>query len=449
MTKIPTYRVFDPIAESDIIILQNSYPSGVRDWVFCRENKDGSPDAINPIELLGLDRACEVLNKVCDKSQSQAVTFSLSRLLVQCLKYRNNTRHLVVEPWDETNLTGESFLKNRTDLARDCSVVQAERFKLVMAGQVEAEKSAEEQYWGAFSALPIVPDRFKDELLWEFAKQMLAKIEGNGVGNVTVNISSLKTRVERWWKDEFFDFELKFGGKELRPRDRRGIFKRLMSVAVRQSSTMTWQIAFDILAGVLGSEPTFSEQEKKLFEIRYGSYEPLGNINVGFLYGDGDLHADLLNALGKSLVIASVAGEYGKAEENLYRSVRLLGESRDWQKKILARKRKESRDRKQRKSPGRGKRKQAKYQADKKAKSPDSDALREEFLEGLRTIADSLKPKHSKRVKALIDSNGCRADAAKICGVSTKTFNRQYRQSTKAHVNKALAELGKENEIDY
>ena len=444
--KNPLHRIFEPIAESDIVILQNNYPSGVRDWIFHRVDENGSLAVMNPIELLGSDRASKVLAKVSAKSQSQAATFSLSRLLVQCLEYRNNNRHLKSKSWDEADLKGENFwADNRTALARDCSVKQAEQFELVMTGQVATTQSAESQYWGAFSALPPVPDEFHDKLLWEFAKQILSRIEGCEIGELSLDIRTLRTQVKGWWKTNFQDFQMKLGGKELRERDRRKVFKRLMSVAVRQSSSMTWQIAFEILQTALAAEPMFSTREAKLFEIRYGSYESLGKINVGFLYGDGPLHSNLLNALGKSLVSESADQEYEKAEVDLYRHVQLLEKSRNKQKRIAAAKRKETRDRKPKRGPGKRTRRQAKFQEDTAALPPDSNMM---LIEELRFIADRLRPMHRERVQALITAKGDRVLAAKLCGVSTQKFNQQYRQSTKQRVNEALAEYKRENEVD-
>ena len=156
----------------------------------------------------------------------------------------------------------------------------------------------------------------------------------------------------------------------------------------------------------------------------------------------------LINALGRSLVSDTPAVEYEKAEEDLYRSVLLLGESRLKQKKIAARKKKDSRDKRQRKAPGKRKREQVKFQVDKNAKRPDATALNKESLEELESIVDTLKPKHRERVQALIDSGGCPADAAKRFGITTHRFNQRYRQSTKKRVNEALIKFKKDNEAN-
>ena len=126
------------IPDGDVCFVLSNFPSGVRDWVLHLRSDDGV-EVINPIMLLGTETACQLIARTHKSSPDVAHQFLLSRLLVQCLEYRGVSRHLVVEPWSEKDLRGESFFENnRTQLARDYSILQAERYQLVMSGREAA-----------------------------------------------------------------------------------------------------------------------------------------------------------------------------------------------------------------------------------------------------------------------------------------------------------------------
>ena len=158
------------IADDEIVVFETRFPSGVRDFVLQQRIDHQTYQVINPLELLGTRMAVRVLNLLGSQSRELAAQFSLSRLLVQCLEYRGNRRHLVVEPWDVEDLRGERIFEgNRTDFARDCGEHQANRFQLIMAGAEEPEMPAGDLYWGTFSTLPTVEDMFDDPDLGEMA----------------------------------------------------------------------------------------------------------------------------------------------------------------------------------------------------------------------------------------------------------------------------------------
>jgi hypothetical protein len=432
------------IDDNEVVVCRSTFPNGVRDFVLHRRTDEHALRVLNPLELLGTNMAVRVLQGAGRLSAENAAQFSLSRLLVQCLEYRGNTRHLIVEEWDDGDLRGERLFEgNRTEFARDCSVQQARRYQLVMSGAEAPLLPGEHLYWGAFSTLPGVQDVFEDSDLGDLAIKLLARIEGDGNGNATIDIHWLRTLIKQAWTDHFSDFEL-----DVSKRARRDLFKKLMSVAVRQASTLMRQIAYALtlqkLAPRLRENFQLTEREEKLFEIRYGSFRPLGNINIGFLFGDGDLHTELLNNLGNSLVSEKSETEVQKAEDDLYRHVQLLSEVRDLRCDVRAEQRRTTRLSKARALPG--PRIQAEGQEDVSAPRPDDNMISTETQAELKRLLPRLKERDRIRVKAIIQSGGDKRAAAELLNVEPEVFMRRYRQTTQKNVKAAAKLLQKQED---
>ncbi len=432
------------INDSEVVVVRSDYPSGVRDFVLHLRTESETPRVLNPLELLGTNMAVRVINFLGRESTQSALQFALSRLLVQCLEYRGNTRHLIVEDWTDNDLRGEHLFEgNRTDFARDCSVEQAQRYNLVMCGAESPQLTAADQYWGTFSRLPPVEDMFDDPELGALAIQLMEKIEGQGEGNVSVDIAWLRSLLSQCWRENFSNFDLNTG-----VRQRRVLFKKLMSVAVRQSSTMTRQVAYAVSIRNLDASARtafqLSDREERLFEIRYGSYRPLGNINIGFLFGDGELHTELLNSLGRSLVSGDPEETYLAAEEELYRHVQLLGELRDHRREARAEQRRTTRLNRARRLP------QARVvpegQEDVSSPSPEANIRATESLAVLEQVLPLLNERDRERVEAIINAGGDRRAAAELLNVDPVVFMRRYRQTTQHNVNAALERVRQQEE---
>ena len=424
------------IPDGDVCFLQSNFPSGVRDWVL-HLRTDNHIRIANPIELLGTDTACQLLHATHQRYPDLATQFTFSRLLVQCLEYRGNSRHLVVEPWSERDLRGETFFENnRTQLARDFGVEQAHSFKLFMSGQKQSEKSREEVYWGTFSALPKVEDSFEDEELKRFAVQLSLNVLGEKEGDTVVEMSSFKKQVKGLWKNYFSEFEL-----DTVKRQRRKLYDRLLSVAVRQSSSLMRQIAYTLLLKGMPQKDhasfEFTRRESKLFEIRYGSHAPLGNINIGFLHEYDEHHADLLNELGRALVCDTPDQQIQVAEQKLFRSVQLLDEYRESRKEIRKDQRRQTRQNKQKKPP-----KDTRWErvepVDTREKAPDARLEIHELLEGAKLILDYLKPRCRQRVQALIAADADWAKAAAAESVDERKFQKRFMETTVPNIETAI-----------
>ncbi|TWT97285.1 hypothetical protein Pla100_24350 [Neorhodopirellula pilleata] len=434
------------IRDTEIRVVTDRYPSETRDFVICKQIPNGVQQ-LNPIELLGTDMAVRLLKFTARTGDEDiARQNTLSRLLTQCLEYQGNRRHLICEPWTEDDLRGDTmFENNRTEFARDCGVEQAHRFQVVMSGEQDSELPSEELYWGSFTTLPQVEDTFTDASLQSFADQLQQMMMGNGDSPVTLDVMQMRRNVKTAWDNQFKEFDL-----DVAIRDRRHLFKRLMSVSIRQTSNLTQRIAFAFVLKNLGStalqrdRSTFSEREQKLFDLRYGNCEALGRINIGFLYEYGELHAELINQFANSLISDKPEVAWQQAETNLRRHVQLLGELRDLRRFVRADQRKSTRDRGTRKLPrpridaGSGE------EADARAAAPDDKLLEIEMLNELKRVVNRLKPRDRKRAQALIDSGGDRGLAAESLGLTRRSFNDQFRQTVRPNLKKEIRKLKRE-----
>lgn len=414
------------ILDSDVYVLMNLYSSGTRDFILCKRLVTKEFQQLNPIELLGTNMAVRLLKQAAQLLPDLARQNALSRLLTQCLEYRGNRRHLICEPWDEEDLRGETmFENNRTEFARHCGEAQAKRFKVVMAGEQESDMPADELYWGTFTTLPNVEDQFTDPELHRFADQLETLVVGSGEGEVTIKIPQMQKIVKKAWSDYFASFDLNTS-----KRERRELFKRLMSIAVRQASNLTQRIAYAFVQQ--RTEASFSEPEKKLFELRYGNCEELGKINIGFLYEYDELHADLINELANSLISNNYEVRTIQAESNLQKHIQLLHELRELRRNVRNAQRRDTRGRYGNSIPIDN----DNDLPDVHAPAPCDNMIASELMDHIRAVISRLKPRDQRRAQALLNAKGDRASAAESLGLDVTTFNRQYRQTTKPNMKR-------------
>ena len=426
----------DFLLDEEVFIVETGFPSDVRDFEFFRLVEGHRFAALNPIHLLFTEQAVQILDRLGQRQPEIGATFAISRLLVQCLDYSRNIRHLIDEPWDEKDLKGERlFENNRTVLARTCAKHQAERFRLVMEGNQSLETEPEHLYWGTFTTLPHVEDRFDDKELGDFAVQLRDVIlEGETIKlGIATNIETMRTRIKQLWKNYFGDFEL-----QTKKRKRRELFKRLMSVAVRQSSTLIWQVAFELINNRWQGDLVLTTAEQKIFEIRYGAFDSLGKINIGFLHDCDSLHADLINQLARQIV---GQGEPEIAESKLFQHVQLLSELRELRRYIRADQRRGTRTK-----YSKGVNQTLVEQAhDENAPSPERSMIANETVSQLKQVLSQLKPRDRTRAQALIDANGDRGIAAAELGLSREKFNSRLK-TTRKNARKILDQLEQSND---
>ena len=419
-------------------------PNGVRDFQLVRFVEHGCFEALNPLELLDTRTAVMILEKLRQTDGANPNGWALSRLLVQCLEYSRNRRHLISESWDEEMLRGEYLTKDsQGDFARDLQREQARLFRLVRESDEESlEPDAD--YWGTFTPLPAVPDQFEDGDLDKLADQLLHRITDQLDETGSVELMPMRRTIAAWWQEYFDDFDL-----PVRKRERRNLFKKLMSVAVRQASSMTERIAFTMVLRDANAEDRErglfrNEAERKLFNLRYGACEALGNINIGFLYDCGERHAELINNLASSFVSGS-EDAWQAAERELQEEIYLLGSAREKARQVEANRKRERRQQRAANAPGPTV--SPNNQPDPRPTGDSETLLRLRDRRDRVLAALESRPRDHTRLRAFLDHDGDYVAAAESLGLDAERFRRQFLQTTMSQVSTVVEQLdGTNNE---
>lgn len=402
--------------------------SGPRDFTLRRPDADGHLLLVHPLELLGLDRAAEVIAQVAKENPARALPLALCRLLVPCLQYRGCGRHLVVEAWSEEDRCGASLsADSRTPLANDLAAEQARELELVSTGQQPLTGSLAKLFWETQTELPLLPDQFDDADLGRFAKALYLFLVPDGEGMAELRVADIVRKIDQAKAAKFAGLEL-----DLPPRRRLHMFKGLLAVAVRWASQLTGEVARQLVLQrhqEMGEPTTLTAAEQAMLELRYGACRDLGDINVGFLFGCGPLLADLVNQLYQTYLYAKPESERASIREELCRFLFVLGKFQQRRKAARADERQELRLRKDIQLPGR-RRKPAQDQADTKVQPPSHRLARIEELEALQQLLPHLKPRDATRLRTLIECQGDRAAAAARLGMSHQAFSQILRQTT-------------------
>ncbi len=426
--------------DTDYVTMANEYPGGFIEYVIYKRCHDGNLEAINPLGLLDTHTAVNVLETLRKTPSTHPNSWVLSRLLVQVLEYSRNRKHLIADPWDEQTLAGEQLTQiANTELAKDLKTEQKLEYQLIRSTGVDPD-NLKADYWGAFSRLPSVDDSFEDVELQAFCDQVLERLTARLDANGVIEVANIRKAINKWWSDNFADFTL-----VTIKRNRRKLFHRLMSVAVRQVSSMLERIAFAIVLRDASHEARAtsifsSDREQKLFVLRYGAVPALGNINIGFLYDCGDLHASLINDLAHALVYGETDEAWKNAQENLQKHVYLLGKVRQKATQVEAARKSERRARFAIPLPAPSV--QAEDRADISTVSPSEYSESDQSsLEPYEAVMPLLKERDRIRLRALIESGGDFEEAAAKAGLTKTQFKRSWNETTAKNVRKAMKQL--------
>ena len=428
------------LLDTDYVTLVTEYPHGFCDHVIHKRIDDETLEAINPLELLDTRTAVNVLAALREIPGSNPNSWVLSRLLVQALEYSRNRKHLIADPWDAQTLSGEQLTQiANTDLAKDLKTEQLREYKLIRSNGVASE-NIESDFWGAFSKLPSVEDVFDDDELHALCDQMLEGLTANLNADGVIETAEIRNLIRKWWSEDFASFNL-----SAIKRNRRKLFRRLMSVAVRQVSTMLERIALAIVSrdasdAARASTLFNSEPERRLFELRYGAVPALGNINIGFLYDCGDLHASLINDLAHALVFGETDVAWEKAQANLQEHVYLLGSVRKKATQVEAARKSERRSRFA--GPKPAPTVQAQRHADPLATQPGEESDHGGLLrEAYEAIMPLLKDRDRIKVKAFIECGGDFERAASEVGLTKTQFKRSWNETVLKNIRKATKQF--------
>ncbi len=428
------------LLDTDYVTMTNEYSGGFIEYVIYKRIDDKTLEAINPLELLDTRTAVNVLAALREIPGSHPNSWALSRLLVQALEYSRNRKHLISEPWDEQTLSGEQLTQiANTDLAKDLKTEQRHECKLIRSTGV-APENIESDYWGAFSKLPSVEDSFQDSELQAFCDQMLEQLTANLNADGVIETVDIRQLIKTWWSENFASFNL-----TTIKRNRRKLFHRLMSVSVRQVSTMLERIAFAVVLRDASFEARAtslfrSDRERKLFDLRYGAVPALGNINIGFLYDCGDLHASLINDLAHALVFSATDEVWKTAQANLQEHVYLLGSVRKKATQVEAARKAERRGQFAKSKPAPTV--QAQQHADPLATRPGEISDQGELIrENYEAVMPLLKERDQIKIQAFIDSGGDFGKAAAEVGLTKIQFKRSWNETVLKNIRTAIQQI--------
>lgn len=424
--------------ENDIHLLIQVFPSQTRDFIFCTRSDDDEADfeIVHPMNLLGLDLAVSILERF--ESRSLSLVVALCRLLVPCLEYRGNRRHLVVEEWSDQDLRGETLFEGiRTVLSRDLAVEQAEEYRVVTTGEEPPEGSLAKIFWDAHTELPDLQNEFRDADMSNFVNVLYHDLVPAGAGRESVSTRDIRRRVLALWSENFQDLDLRAP-----VRQRRRVFKRVLAATVRLASQLNGYVAKALVFRRLDAprdEETLTSEEASLLELRYGGSRALRDINIGLLFGCGPLFAELINDFALAHVAGSAPDELTVQSERLRHSIYLLGQFRCRRKAARATERRDGRLSRADRLPGR--REAARNQADDRAREPSQEASSNEEWQIAWAILPHLKPRDAERLRAFLEARGVRRVAAEALGLDVQTFNQQWRQTVRDNVNRKIEEL--------
>ena len=305
----------DTLKESEIHLQTSVFPSGSRDFSLVRSNKDGQAVPLNPLELLKLDRAVDLIEQ--EEDEPKALNLALCRLLVPSLRTSRVGRHLVVEPWSEEAIRGETLPEEiRTAFARELSRAQADQWRVVQSRECTLEDPLETVFWDAIADLPLLERQFDDPKLGAFGKALYFQIVPPGNGRLELEGSEPAKIVENCKENDFAELNL-----GLSPRELRRLYRKYMAVTVRWTSKMTGQLAQHLIHKMKSDTSPLSPVEQIMLKLKYGAAEHFGKINVGYLFGCGPLFETFFNEIYRSIADGRSRVEQGQATTDLLRFV--------------------------------------------------------------------------------------------------------------------------------
>lgn len=427
------------IQESDIHVIVTGFPSGIRDFCLVRPIESGTFVPVEPLAMLGLDRTAAVIRRLAERGQeSLAMNVALCRLLVPQLAYRGSGRHLAVEEYNEDDLRGMT-LRGREDnlFARDLSVAQADDWQLVTGGERPEHDSLADLAWRSFTLLPQLEDEFQDAELSAFTRAMYSCLIPSGDGFEDVSQSEISTRISRCRQSGFEELNLPFPRRRLNQ-----LFRRILAITLRWSGQLTGVVTEELIRDRSQSydDPELgrlvSAREQDLLALRYGAPRILSDINTGYLFGCGDLFADLINDYATACALSDDRARE-EAGENLADFLFLLSAFVERRRTLRAHQRRELRQRRRRRLPKGAERRQAEHERDDTALRPSEEPVIREDVEMFRQLLPLLHERDQRRLQAYIDADGNRRAAAEALGTSLTKYSRQLRQTVFPNARRA------------
>ena len=411
------------------------FPNGTRDFQFVFPETEEATGRALP--FLFTDRAPWLLERIEAVKPHAAKQVFLAQLLSSCLEYRGNRRHLVVENWGQKEIDGTSIKSGTNIFRKNLSLEQADEFRMVMSGQLPPSGTLAEVFWDAHVTTPRLPNVFEDELMGDMATALLNKLNPNSVLRKELRTSQIRSAISSMWSNEFSELNLSISKRERRP-----VFKRLMSATIRFASQFNGEVARvyvldNIRRGEIGSTD-ISSLERKLIELRYGARRSLEDINVALLFGSDGLYRGLINDYGQALTQGTETA-IEQCEKLLAGYFTLLQSSRERQRIASTTERRERRQRHQDFLPA--PRIQAQDQPDASGVTPTNSGA-EIPAKIMAVLASELKERDWNRFKTLVEADWDWNLAAERVGTTRTNLRKQWHETVRKNVLEALTRLG-------
>ena len=402
------------------------FPNGCRDFVF---QFWSSTDEVHPtgvaLPFLYTELAPLLVERVEQSDPECSRLIFLAQILVNCLIYRGNRRHLVVESWDQNDLEGNSLRNTPSQIRMDLAREQCDEFRLVSTGESPPTGTLAEVFWDAHVTTPRLPAVFEDAQMGEMALAILRHLNPNERTQNELAVTEIRSAIDALWQSHFDDL-----GLAIPTRETRRVFKRLMSAAIRYASQFNGIIARTCVIQSIGSgdfgSTEVSEREERLLELRYGGVPAFEDINVCLLYCEDGLYSTLINDYAQSLVFGSDA-DVEACEDSLHRYLALLRSFRDRRRAARRIERRERRQQHQDYLPAA--RIEAQDQPDVTAPDPSVSELPSELIQRLLPL---LHERDRRKLEALMDADWDRALAAESLGMTRTQLSRQVAANTQA-----------------
>lgn len=436
--------VAPPSTETGNLFEVKVYPSGFRVFDFTMPSIGAGDGGQGPVlPFLYTDRAPQVLECIEKTDACLARQLLLAQVLFPCLGYRGNRRHFVREPWGLDEINGTNLNSgSQSSFRSDVSQKQADEFQDVMHGTKPPNGSLPETFWGAHVATPSVSDVFEDAEMGGMAKALLKRLVPDTRNRCDLDVDT-NSIVAQLWKSNFGDLNI-----SVKIRDRRRVFKRLISATIRLASQFHGLVVRTYVLELIGTgeygPKELSSAEGDLLELMHGGCRCFADVNIGLFQGSGELFAGLVSEYAGALATSDTKEQH-RIEQAMACNFSLLVSHRERRKTISAVERRERRQRHQDFLPA--PRIQAEGQKDVRAKDPSVIAEGNPLYNIADRVMPNLKPRDQARFQALLDTDCDRGLAADKLGISRKRFNLRWRQTTLPNIHRIVKEMDLE-ELD-
>jgi hypothetical protein len=324
-------------------------------------------------------------------------------------------------------------------LAVELSHDQAREYRVVQTGTETPKGSLAEIVWDVVTELPKLPDKFDDPDLGKFGKKFYHHLIEPGEGRAVVEKwSDITKEIERCRQNYFADLNLGFEARYLRR-----LYSKYMAVVVRWMSKLTGDLATQLIDEKRTDDSPLTPVEVAMRNLRYGSAEQFGKINVGFLFGCGQLFSVFFNNIYQAIAGGQSEARRNKATNDLFKFVYLHRRYQCLRKYARSEEKGEQPGRTQAKVPG--KRVLSEKIVDRKARSPvENAAIADEMMmlaEQILPELEKTKPSYAHFTRLFVEHDGDIRAAAAEANITTRQFTRRLKETVFPAVRRTAKRL--------